>query len=412
MLADRVADHLGHAGGQIADADGGRRERLAAREGQQPPRERRGAVDALIRRVEIALHVGAALREALVQQMQAALDDGEQVVEIVRHAAGELADRFHLLALAQRFFRLFAFLHLGLEAAVGVGQHHGAILQLEIDGAQGALRRRHHGQEQRRHDRQQHDRGIARQPPLRRFVDGAEIDGAERQRGLADRREDGQTSALLHGARPRQRARHRPLRVLGESREQPALGIVDGDRLDLRIDAQGGDVFARRLHVAERDRRGDAGGQDLRLDRDLAQALGLEQAVLIGRDEKPGEQQGGDAGEREPDAITGDEAELGLRAHRRAPCVTPCAKASSLELIVRWLAAAATVSISKFTRPSTTTNWMMPGVASPESVTVSVGAPRTASSAWAVVWPGEPSTNIRWQPALASTAARRRSTMG
>ena len=35
-------------------------------------------------------------------------DDGQQIVEIVGDAAGELADRLHLLRLAQRFFRLLA----------------------------------------------------------------------------------------------------------------------------------------------------------------------------------------------------------------------------------------------------------------------------------------------------------------
>ena len=41
-------------------------------------------------------------RDLAADHVQPADDDGEQVVEVVRDAAGELADRFHLLRLAQR----------------------------------------------------------------------------------------------------------------------------------------------------------------------------------------------------------------------------------------------------------------------------------------------------------------------
>ena len=40
--------------------------------------------------------------------IQAADDDGQQIVEIVRNAARQLADRLHLLALTQRVFGLQA----------------------------------------------------------------------------------------------------------------------------------------------------------------------------------------------------------------------------------------------------------------------------------------------------------------
>ena len=43
----------------------------------------------------------------LLQQLQAAQDRHQQIVEIVRHAAGELADGIHLLRLKQRLARLF-----------------------------------------------------------------------------------------------------------------------------------------------------------------------------------------------------------------------------------------------------------------------------------------------------------------
>jgi len=39
-------------------------------------------------------------------QLGVANDGSEQVIEIVRHAAGELTDRFHLLRVPQLFFLL------------------------------------------------------------------------------------------------------------------------------------------------------------------------------------------------------------------------------------------------------------------------------------------------------------------
>ena len=45
---------------------------------------------------------------AAAQEVGRGPDDGEQIVEIVGHAAGQLPDRFHLLRLAQRFLALAA----------------------------------------------------------------------------------------------------------------------------------------------------------------------------------------------------------------------------------------------------------------------------------------------------------------
>jgi hypothetical protein len=50
--------------------------------------------------VEVFPSLGVAAH-ALLQQLQIAHDDGEQVVEIVRDAAGELAHGLHLLRLAE-----------------------------------------------------------------------------------------------------------------------------------------------------------------------------------------------------------------------------------------------------------------------------------------------------------------------
>ena len=51
-----------------------------------------------------ALGLGrATMGDAGFQQIQAAGDAGEEIIEIMREAAGELADRLHFLGLAQFF---------------------------------------------------------------------------------------------------------------------------------------------------------------------------------------------------------------------------------------------------------------------------------------------------------------------
>ena len=68
-------------------------------------RELRCAVD----RVRDGVHVSAPaiLSEvAATKQLGRTLDDGEQVVEVVRHPAGELTDGLHLLRLTQSLFGL------------------------------------------------------------------------------------------------------------------------------------------------------------------------------------------------------------------------------------------------------------------------------------------------------------------
>ncbi len=47
--------------------------------------------------------------ESAARHIHVAGDDGQKIVEVVRHAAGELADSLHLLGLTQRLFDLRAF---------------------------------------------------------------------------------------------------------------------------------------------------------------------------------------------------------------------------------------------------------------------------------------------------------------
>src|SRR6185437_14738923 len=100
-LAQGTAQHVRHAGDEIVDRNSLRLERLAAREGEEAMNEQRAALGAALRRGGEAFQRRVvALGETSLQRFDIAGDDGEQIVEIMRDAAGELADRLHLLRLA------------------------------------------------------------------------------------------------------------------------------------------------------------------------------------------------------------------------------------------------------------------------------------------------------------------------
>ena len=67
--------------------------------------QRLGAVARAHDRVEVALHVRVLLGAAL-RQLAVAEDRAQDVVEVVRDAAGEVAHRLHLLGLLQLRFEL------------------------------------------------------------------------------------------------------------------------------------------------------------------------------------------------------------------------------------------------------------------------------------------------------------------
>ncbi|MNN16444.1 hypothetical protein D3C81_1295820 [compost metagenome] len=69
--------------------------------------------------------IGATTGQTSTQQLKTADDASEHVVEVVGDTAGELADRFHFLRLAQRFFV--------------VAQLCGALFDLLLKGFQGRL---------------------------------------------------------------------------------------------------------------------------------------------------------------------------------------------------------------------------------------------------------------------------------
>ena len=70
-------------------------------------RQRRGAVRGIDGGFHEAIDIAdAALRDAMLDAVQRAGDSLQQIVEIMGDAAGQLADRFHLLRLAKRLLRL------------------------------------------------------------------------------------------------------------------------------------------------------------------------------------------------------------------------------------------------------------------------------------------------------------------
>ncbi len=102
LRPDGAPDQLLHAVDEAVHVGGLGIERLPAREGQQPVRQRRRPLGRTLGGLDVAVHVlDPALGDAGLQQLQAAGHAGQQVVEVVRQPAGELAHRLHLLALPQ-----------------------------------------------------------------------------------------------------------------------------------------------------------------------------------------------------------------------------------------------------------------------------------------------------------------------
>ena len=105
--ADEGTDELGHGLDLRADIEHLRLQRLPAGKCQQLTGQLGSALHGLGNRVDVA--PAALFRQfAAAQEVGRGADDGQEIVEIVRHAAGQLPDRFHLLRLAQRFLALAA----------------------------------------------------------------------------------------------------------------------------------------------------------------------------------------------------------------------------------------------------------------------------------------------------------------
>ena len=125
VLADEAAQQMRQIRERVGDVEDARLQGLLAREGQQLAHQIGGAVGVLLDLHDVG--EGRVARPEAQQQKIAKADHrGEQIVEIMRHAAGELADRLHLLRLGE--LRLDLLLLGGVdemqdEAALAVAAH-------------------------------------------------------------------------------------------------------------------------------------------------------------------------------------------------------------------------------------------------------------------------------------------------
>ena len=108
LLADQAPQQHGEVGQRLAEIEHLRPQRLAARERQQLPHQARGAVGVLLDLHDV-LERGIGRLVRVEQEVGRHHDGGEHVVEVVRDAAGELADRVHLLHLRDLLFQLAHF---------------------------------------------------------------------------------------------------------------------------------------------------------------------------------------------------------------------------------------------------------------------------------------------------------------
>ena len=96
VFAEQAAEHVGRPRHQLVDVHGRRLQRLATRECQELLRQR-GRPLRPLRRVLDGTPEPHRIAPLVADDLQVAEDDRQQIVEIVRDAAGQLADRFHLL---------------------------------------------------------------------------------------------------------------------------------------------------------------------------------------------------------------------------------------------------------------------------------------------------------------------------
>ena len=112
-------------------------QRLGPGKGEQPSGQRSGAGRAFHRIVEVHHDLPSRPVQTPERQVDAADDHGEHIVEVVRDAAGQLADGFHLLDLAKLRLGRLAFGRLRLQRLIGFPQFLGAFAHrlLELLGA-------------------------------------------------------------------------------------------------------------------------------------------------------------------------------------------------------------------------------------------------------------------------------------
>ena len=104
-LPHQALQHRPHPLHHAVEIQHARLQDLLAAEGQQLPGQSRGAFPGLMDLLEVGPQ-RIARAQVGEQQLAVAVDDGQQVVEVVSHAARQTPDRFHLLGLLELGFRL------------------------------------------------------------------------------------------------------------------------------------------------------------------------------------------------------------------------------------------------------------------------------------------------------------------
>jgi hypothetical protein len=100
MFAERPAQQLLHADDLLADVDVSRHQGLLARERQQA-RVRSDPRSAAVAMLSAMLCSSLCPASFSAEVLRIAENDGQQIVEIMRDAAGELTHRLHLLGLGE-----------------------------------------------------------------------------------------------------------------------------------------------------------------------------------------------------------------------------------------------------------------------------------------------------------------------
>ncbi len=139
VLADEAAQQVRELRQHVGDAEDAGLQGLLAREGQELAHQVRGAVGVLLDLHDVG-EGRVARPEAQQQQVAEADHRRQQVVEVVRHAAGELAHRLHLLGLGELGLQVLL-----LRRVDEVQDEAGLVVLLPVEAAQvdvgGALAR-------------------------------------------------------------------------------------------------------------------------------------------------------------------------------------------------------------------------------------------------------------------------------
>src|SRR6516162_629968 len=113
--ADGPREQLRHPAQQVIEVDARDGQRLPPRKGKELPGQLTGSLDRSQRHVYSGLELGILL--SAVQEFETALENCQEIVEIVSHSAGQLAQRFHFLCLVELRLGQGSPVHLPFEAS-------------------------------------------------------------------------------------------------------------------------------------------------------------------------------------------------------------------------------------------------------------------------------------------------------